>query len=687
MSAKPTYEKLEKRVKELEKEVFNYKLADEAMGKRTQQIVHNQMVLLELAKMDYSDLESALKEITKVDAETLSIERVSAWFFNGDRSEIVCENLYNLSKKFHERGLRLQAKQYPRYFRALEESRIVAADDAHTDPCTNEFTETYLKPRGITSMMDVPIRLHGEVVGVVCHEHTGPMREWTLEEQDFVASIADMVSLAMEASEHKHIQEALRESEAKYRSLIDNYNAPITVCDSDGITLVMNRAAAANFGGEPEDFIGKGIYEYLPDEADFIIERFRNVIESGKGANFEDMFQFPSGKMWFWSNIQPARDTSGKTYGALIISHDITERKQTEEALKESEEKYRSLFDSSINPTSLLDRDGVFLMMNQAAARLLGGSPDDFIGKSIYKVLPENAEDLTEKHRQVFESGVGTEFEVMLELPPGKRWFLSTGHPIRDAGGRRFAIQIISYDITDRKRAEEAIKESAEKIKLFAYSVSHDLKTPVIGIYGLTKLLHKNYKDILDEKGRNYCDQILKASEQLAVLVEQINIYISTKESPLTIESVNLRQVFKMVRDEFSIQINIRRINWSEPENMPEVNVDRLSVLRVLRNFVDNALKYGGDELAEINMGYEESGNFHILSVKDDGAGIAEEDSKKIFGLFERNVTSRGIEGTGLGLAIAKEIAEKHNGKVWAEPGRGKGTIFYISISKDMEIS
>ena len=563
MSKKPTYEELEQRVKELEKEVADYELADEAMDKRAKQIIHNQMALLELAKTDYSDLESALKEITKVDAETLNTERVSVWFFSGDRSEIVCESLYNVSKNFYEKGARLQAKQYPRYFQALEESRIVAANDAQTDPCTSEFTKEYLKPLGITSMMDVPVRLHGGVAGIVCHEHTGPMREWTLEEQDFAASIADMLSLAMEASE----------------------------------------------------------------------------------------------------------------------------RKQAEEALRESEEKYRSLFDFSINPTSLLDRDGNFLMMNQTGARHLGGRPGDFIGKSLHEVLPENAKDLVGKHSRVFESGTGIEFEVLIELPSGNRWFLSTGHPIRDAVGRIFAIQIIYYDITDRKRAEEAIKESAEKIKLFAYSVSHDLKTPAIGIYGLTKLLYKNYKDILDEKGKDYCDQILKASEQLAALVEQINVYISTKESPLTVGRVNLRQVFKMVRDEFSTQISIRQISWSEPESMPEINVERLSILRVLRNFVDNALKYGGDELSEINMGYEESDKFHIFSVKDDGVGIAEGDSKKIFGLFERNVTSRGIEGTGLGLAIAKEIAEKHNGRVWAEPGREKGTIFYLSISKDLRPS
>jgi len=339
MRKKPTYEELEQRVKELGKEVVNYKLADEAMSKRTKQVDHYQMVLLELAKKDYSDLASALKKITKVDAETLGVERVSVWFFSEDRSEMVCENLFNLSRDFHEKGLRIKTEKYLSYFQALEEIRTVAAKDARTDPLTNEFIEEYLKPLGITSVMYVPVRIRGDFVGIVCHEHTGPMREWTLEEQDFAGSIAGMISLAVEASERKRIQETLRESEKKYRLLIDNYSAPITVCDRDGITLVINHAAAANFGGEPEDFIGKGLHEYLPNEADLIVERFRNVIESGTGADFEDMFELPPGKKWFWSNLQPVKDANGKTYAVLSISYEITERKRAEDALRKAHDE------------------------------------------------------------------------------------------------------------------------------------------------------------------------------------------------------------------------------------------------------------------------------------------------------------------------------------------------------------
>ena len=120
---------------------------------------------------------------------------------------------------------------------------------------------------------------------------------------------------------------------------------------------------------------------------------------------------------------------------------------------------------------------------------------------------------------------------------------------------------------------------------------------------------------------------------------------------------------------------------------MPEINADRLSILRVLRNLIDNALKYGGDDLSKINIGCEQSDEFYVLFVKDDGMGIRREDFKKIFTTFERTKTSMGIEGTGLGLAIVKEIAEQHGGEVWVELGPEKGTSFYVSIQKTLQPS
>jgi signal transduction histidine kinase len=236
----------------------------------------------------------------------------------------------------------------------------------------------------------------------------------------------------------------------------------------------------------------------------------------------------------------------------------------------------------------------------------------------------------------------------------------------------------------ERERAEAALLKNTEKVKMFAYSISHDLKNPAVAIHGLARLLHKNFGDKLGGKGLGYCEQILKATEHIASLVEKINIYVSAKEVPLNIERVRLKDLIRTVRDEFSLQLSERGIAWLEPEQLPELHADRLSMTRVFRNLVDNALKYGGKGLSEIRIGYKESEGFHIVSVEDNGVGVREEEAKTIFRPFERKKSSVDAEGSGLGLTIVKEIAERHGGNAWLEPATAKGTAFHISISKSL---
>jgi signal transduction histidine kinase len=258
------------------------------------------------------------------------------------------------------------------------------------------------------------------------------------------------------------------------------------------------------------------------------------------------------------------------------------------------------------------------------------------------------------------------------------------GYPIFNEDGH--VVQMIEYalDITKRKEMERQLIENEERIKHFAYSVSHDLKSPIIGIHGLTRLLGQRYRDLLDDRGRMYCDQILRASELAVGLVEEINAYIRAKETPLHFESIALEEIIHTVRDEFGAILALRQIEWREPEYLIEIRADRMSLIRVFRNLVDNALKYGGTELTRIEVGYEERDETHVLFVSDNGAGIPEGHCEKIFDLFQRDQSSRGIEGTGLGLAIVKEIAEKHRGRVWVESNPGKRTTFYFAIHKEL---
>lgn len=246
-------------------DITERKQTEELERRRTEPLIRRQKALLELARSKSVDWTDAVRRITEVVARTLGVDRVSVWMFSQDRSEIICEDLYKLPSNSRESGLHLQAKQYPLYFRALEESRTIAADDARTDPRTSEYTDGYLIPLGITSMMDVPVWLHGKVVGIVCHEHIGPARHWSPDEQDFAASAADLLSLALESAERKRAEDALIASEKMSKA----YAGELSVVNRDLETLL--------------DIISHDLKEPLRS-----IENFSQVILERYAVNLEE---------------------------------------------------------------------------------------------------------------------------------------------------------------------------------------------------------------------------------------------------------------------------------------------------------------------------------------------------------------------------------------------------------------
>lgn len=237
------------------------------------------------------------------------------------------------------------------------------------------------------------------------------------------------------------------------------------------------------------------------------------------------------------------------------------------------------------------------------------------------------------------------------------------------------------YDIQQKIKE---VQDKKETIKFFTYSTLHDLKGPAIGIHGLTKRLKGEYEAGLGEKGVLYCDQILKASEQFLTLVEKLNAYITSKEAPLDLEEFQLDEVLEGIREEFTERLEESGAALVVSVPGPIIVADRLAITRVFRNLIDNALKYGGEILDRIQVGFRENEAFQIINVGDNGVGISELDSKRLFNLFQRNDTSRGVEGLGLGLAIVKEIVERHGGRVWVENDFGAGATFYFSILKDI---
>jgi GAF domain-containing protein len=169
-----------------------------------------QSALVALSREESRDLSERLARFCSVAAGTLDVSRVSIWLFNEAHTELRCIHLFDRTHNAHESGATLQVERYPRYFETLEQCRTIAATDATTDPATSEFTPGYLDQFGISSMLDVPIRLEGRTIGVLCNEHIGPQRQWDAEEQNFAASLADFTALSIETDSRRQYTQRLK---------------------------------------------------------------------------------------------------------------------------------------------------------------------------------------------------------------------------------------------------------------------------------------------------------------------------------------------------------------------------------------------------------------------------------------------------------------------------------------------
>ncbi len=183
--------------------------------------------LVQSEKLQHDDFEIAIRYITKVASLGLDVERVSVWLYTEKRLGIQCIDLYERENNCHSHGLILYVCDFPNYFQALKEEQVIAVSDVHTDPRTSEFSATYTTPLGIASMLDARIWSRGEVIGVVCCEHLGTQRQWTLEEESFISSITDFVRLVIESRDRKNAEEALRQSEMQFRQQTQKLEAAL----------------------------------------------------------------------------------------------------------------------------------------------------------------------------------------------------------------------------------------------------------------------------------------------------------------------------------------------------------------------------------------------------------------------------------------------------------------------------
>ncbi|MDZ8238627.1 MAG: PAS domain S-box protein [Nostoc sp. ChiQUE01a] len=340
--------------------ITEHNQAQEGLPAREDSRRKQSQTLVQLARsktFQQGNLNAAIREITETAARTLLVERVGVWLYNQERSKIECIDLYDVNTKEHSFGSSLFKRNYPAYFQALEQERSIAIDDARNDIRTQELSESYLSIFGITSLLDAPIWLEGRLVGVVCHEHVGEGRQWTLEEETFAGSIADFVTLAMEASQRNAAQEALRQSEAQFRAIFERSSIGIALIDMKAQIVDTNVALSEILGYSREELYGKRFINYVcTQKGDLeiykqLVSRIRtdlgkipkvqvkeqpadrHRIEMERRCPHQD-----GSLIWTHISVSVIPDSNGQPEFFLAMIEDITERKQTELKLRASQE-------------------------------------------------------------------------------------------------------------------------------------------------------------------------------------------------------------------------------------------------------------------------------------------------------------------------------------------------------------
>lgn len=342
--------------------------------------------------------------------------------------------------------------------------------------------------------------------------------------------------------------------------------------------------------------------------------------------------------------------------------------------------------------------DFEFLYLNSSGEKLIGLNREQVIGKMLCELIPINRiGGFFEKYVQVVETGKTLEEEFPIAAEEIKAtWIRHQVVPLLDG------VAITSRNISERKRNEEEIQslnqaliqrakqlENAnQELDAFAYSVSHDLRSPLRGIDGYSRILEEDYLKNLDEDGRFYLSQIRGATREMNELIDDLLEFSRLGRRGMKRMSTDMSSLFQGIFESFKKEIPHRRLTM-QMEELPEVPGDPAMLTLVVRNLLDNAIKFTRPrEEALITVGSRQimecayPGQTPTVTyfVRDNGVGFEMVYADKIFKVFQRLHRAEEFEGTGIGLALVKRIIERHGGRVWAEGVEGEGAVFYFSL-------
>lgn len=377
------------------------------------------------------------------------------------------------------------------------------------------------------------------------------------------------------------------------------------------------------------------------------------------------------------------------------------QRKQAEEALLSSEERYRSLVELSPDALFVLI-DERMIFINSAAVKLLGAtSAEQLVGRQVKEIVhPEDWKMVREGLRRIIQQAKPAPFreQRLLHLDGTPVDVELAAAPLLFAG--KPAAQVIAHDISGRKRSEEEIRhlnadlelrvkertaelEAANKeLEAFSYSVSHDLRAPLRHIEGFVEILGTTAAKHLDEASRRYLETIAGSAKQMGLLIDDLLTFSRTGRAELRKTQVDLKVVIQSAIQQLGPDALDRKVEWVI-KDVPTVHADPALLRQVILNLISNALKYTRTrKVARIEIGATQNAVDDTIFVRDNGVGFDMRYAHKLFGVFQRLHRAADFEGTGVGLANVRRIIHRHGGRTWAEAKLNKGATFYFSLPK-----
>ena len=477
----------------------------------------------------------------------------------------------------------------------------------------------------------------------------------------------------------------LSEERLQTNRILNALPAQIFLRDKSGRILRINDAVLKSLGKVREEVEGCLAQEVFPDDHHSYFPDDSGVVRTGEAKS---SFEVRVGGRWVKRDTIPLTNEAGWIENILVMSTDITE-------LKVAQAERDSIFELSPDMFCVLDRRGRFVETNSTWQEKLGHSDESLIESSFLDFAhPDDRDAAALTLRQVrLGEGVHT---MEVRFPTGRgqyRWldWSAMQNPVddqqifataRDVTERVEARQRLLALNSELKEVNEALTQSNKDLQQFAYVASHDLKTPLRGIAGFSRILQEGYSDQLGDEGRGFLQRIIAGTTLLNQLIEDLLSFARVHSQGRTFEETELNAVVDDVRALLSTELEARNAIF-KADDLPIIKADRSQLTQLFLNLVGNAIKYCRKDIPTVEVSADTTESEWRISVADNGIGIPEESREQVFSIFRRLHTKEEFSGTGIGLAICRRIVERHGGRIRVTGSQGGGSVFTFSIPRE----